>query len=129
MKCYINEINKLRKENMEINEKIDILEREKDMILNEYYKSLKYYLNRIEFGPAVEFNGLTNKEIVILNRYSDIISDIGILRETCYQNEKCIKHLREEYKKLHMEEYHRSMDETDIRDAINRDGFIIAVKF
>ena len=129
MKCYVNEINKITKENMEIKEKIDILRREKSMLFESGDRRIRMLMTRLgAFGHA-SCEGLTEEEVLIMNRYDDILGEIGRLEAIHHQNERYIKHLREEYQKLHMQDFYRPMDEIDICNDINKYGCIIGVKF
>lgn len=129
MKCYINEINKLRKENMEIGEKVCLLENEERIINDEYRDSLKQQFCDLVCGFEVSYDGLTKEEAIIVHRYDEILTELSDLRRLFDRNCMHIDHLRAEYKRLHTEDFYRSMDDVDIFEEIGRNGFIVALKF
>lgn len=124
MKCYINEINKLTKENMENKVRIRNLEHESDMLEREY-KTSCYGMDIISYEIRNRAYGLN----YIQGRHYEILKEIKKLYSTMVKNEQLIEHLRTEYRKLHTNEFYKPLEEFEIGIIIAEGGSIKGIKF
>ena len=129
MRDYLKEIDIIKKEVEEINERLIELVYEKTSIL-------------VACAPVISNKGsliaaIKNKEsddtidIVyrLLNRLDEVKEEIYLLHMNKEGKLKTIDALKKEYIENHTEDFYRPMDEIDIRNLINKNGYIIGVKF
>lgn len=118
MRNYLEEIRELENEVMELTKRIDILRVRKMSLFN-------LYLDASNISSPIRYSEVK----VIFNRYHEVSMCVDELDAKRYEIKKRIDELRKEYRELHTREFYIPMDEIDIADLIQRDGFIIAVKF
>lgn len=110
-KNYWEEINELRKRNMEIDQQIRVLMSEQDQLYVHY--RCEVYRN-----PEIR------------KRYYDLEDNLDRLTSEKHNNKIWIDELRAAYRRQHSEGlYYKEMDNIDILNEITKNGFIIAVKF
>ncbi len=130
MRDYLKEIRELEEAIEEINEMI--------AVLTFQINNLEVAIYTTKYGA---FESLTleqayEKDSELLESYLRSIKEYDRLKEErskLYTKRKHCLHrkeeLKEEYLNLHRCDFYRPMDEIDILNLINKDGYIIGVKF
>lgn len=130
MRDYLYEIEKLRLEIGELKMLIKDYWAKRDKLTDEKGCLMFYPEYALEYVSVPEIRERKLIESKALRKTYDMyMQRIEQLDNELHDKQVKLNRLRGAFKRTHSQDFYRPMDEIDIRNLIDKDGFIIGVKF